>query len=319
MTSLAELLANTQRFLQPGAFCFQGSTYPLLFFTGFLSKVTYQKEYALQHIDLTEVDLKSFCSSLSMSFLGQSIIYWCKDSSVLSETAQKQWYNFIAQYQGPHTILFFAPSSITVQTSLGSITLPDTIQIGEYQQLYTMLFDKKFSNLFIKKLFQRHSSVPLEVACLLMEYQYIAGKTGDLFLEHWLDKLISEKRSLFTLSNYFFAKQSKQFFALWANLVEDYPPEFWVSYWAEQLWQAFCFVLYARKQSLLEAKKITNRLPFSFAQFLWQSYTLKELTHAHQFLYTIDYNLKNGGSAAFLELFYIKFFANQFSSVDDLQ
>jgi hypothetical protein len=44
----------------------------------------------------------------------------------------------------------------------------------------------------------------------------------------------------------------------------------------------------------------------------WSLLKLDELQKAYQFLYTLDYRLKNGGSNAALELFYGMFFESRF-------
>ena len=60
-----------------------------------------------------------------------------------------------------------------------------------------------------------------------------------------------------------------------------------------------------------DAKQISFRLPFTFVQKDWRSYSIRELKNAHQFIYTLDYDFKHGSTMAF-DLFFSKFFSNQF-------
>ena len=67
-----------------------------------------------------------------------------------------------------------------------------------------------------------------------------------------------------------------------------------------------------QKRDVVQAKKMSFKLPFSFIQSDWKRANLQELKQAHQFLCTVDYNLKTGGGDYGLELMYEKFFLGQF-------
>ncbi|HJZ23345.1 MAG TPA: hypothetical protein VJ201_02720, partial [Candidatus Babeliales bacterium] len=58
--------------------------------------------------------------------------------------------------------------------------------------------------------------------------------------------------------------------------------------------------------------KAQYKLPFSFINRDWLLCNLTELRNAHQFLSTMDFRLKNGGSELGLEHFYGQFFENKF-------
>ena len=61
-----------------------------------------------------------------------------------------------------------------------------------------------------------------------------------------------------------------------------------------------------------QAKTMAFRLPFSFIQTDWKKYAPAELRAAHDFVYGMDHQLKNGGDAFCFDLFYSKFFSGQF-------
>ena len=71
--------------------------------------------------------------------------------------------------------------------------------------------------------------------------------------------------------------------------------------------QALIYVQRARREGMLEAKKGTYRLPFSFLNKDWQKYSPDSLVAAHDALYRFDYNLKHGGTVNGLELWYHRF------------
>src|SRR5205807_225901 len=113
---------------------------------------------------------------------------------------------------------------------------------------------------------------------------------------------------------YFFSKQKSNFFSLWGELRLQYPDEFWVVFWSEQLWQAIVFCEEASRNGAARAKSLVNRLPFSFMQKDWQSYKNDELISAHDFLYSIDYSLKNSAGTFGIDLFVHKFIHKDFDA-----
>ena len=146
----------------------------------------------------------------------------------------------------------------------------------------------------------------------MMAYQATVGRKYQDFFADWLDKLIIPQKSFFTLSQYLFARRPQLFFEQWNACKGEYPPEFWIAYWSEQIWQAMLYVQRARTQGVMEAKKGTYKLPFSFLNKDWSHYTPATLAAAHEALYCFDYNLKNGGTGNGLELWYHKFIKSSF-------
>ncbi|MBA2306801.1 hypothetical protein H0W26_01550 [Candidatus Dependentiae bacterium] len=115
------------------------------------------------------------------------------------------------------------------------------------------------------------------------------------------------EQSLFTMAQYFLAQQPTLFFQQWKQCSDTYPHEFWVAYWSELLWQAALFIMRAKSQGHVEAKKAAFRLPFSFINKDWQLYSADTFIAAHGFLYECDYGLKHGEHSFGLELFFHKF------------
>ena len=142
----------------------------------------------------------------------------------------------------------------------------------------------------------------------MMLYQSLVGRNMPLFFKQWYARLITPQKSLFTLSQYFFARQFQPFLKLWKSCEAEFPQEFWVVYWSEQLFHAALFVHRARTKGYSVAKEEAHKLPFSFINNDWQNYTEAQLTTAHQQIYQLDYDMKHGAEYG-LELFYHKFMA----------
>jgi hypothetical protein len=171
----------------------------------------------------------------------------------------------------------------------------------------------------VKKVYKEQQKIPLDTACMMMEYMSVfylqddASSAHELLFSRLLEKISKPEQSLFVVSQYFFAKESVNFFAAWHAVATDFPVEFWTTYWSEQLWQASLFVAQVKELGPLGARKGINRLQFSFMQRDWKKYTARELCAAHNFLYSVDYGLKNGYATHGLELFFEHFLQGTFA------
>jgi len=93
---------------------------------------------------------------------------------------------------------------------------------------------------------------------------------------------------------------------------DAYLPPFWANFWADQIWRAYVFCDLMKQKKYAEAKKAQYKLPFSFVNRDWSSYSATELRNAHHFLSNLDFKLKNGASEIGLEYFYLQFFNSKF-------
>lgn len=295
-----------------GIWCFQGSDYPLLFFTLFFRRLEALQSKKYQMIDGAESEFPELCAQLATSFLGQTSSYWLKNISSSDARTKK----LLFSYQGPHQLAFFIDEEVTIEQSLAMvIKIESTVTKEQYQELYTWLYGQAAHQTTLDSLFAKQAIMPLETACLLMQYQPVVGRHLKDFTEQIVEKLVVPEKSLFLLSQLFFSKNSSEFFKLWHLVEIDYPQEFWVVYWSEQLWQAYIFIQALPTQGPVEAKKLVYRLPFSFMQKDWKLYKSTELINAHDFLYTLDHYNKNGAGSYGLEVFYHKFLHGHFKRI----
>lgn len=291
--------------------CFRADVYSALFFSLLIQ--TLKKKIMLQTIDVEHYSFDEIKRMMSSSFLGQNYFYWLKDMSNDNQTIIKMQ-SFFSKYSGPHTIIFFAKNGFAKELSeIIYIDLPQVIDVQIYQKLLELFFPVQlFDKAFFSKFFQKYSQVSLDQACLIMQYQMTLGRKFEQFLYEWADRIISPDYSLFVLSQNLFAQEYQAFFTLLEKFKGEYPDEFWVVFWAEQLWQAILYVSKAAQQNPIEAKKYVNRLPFSFMNKDWKRFPVSFLVKAHQELYLTDYMLKNSNNDYALELWYHKFFLRKF-------
>ena len=157
-------------------------------------------------------------------------------------------------------------------------------------------------NLF-QKIFQDRKSLSRDAASIIMNYASILSvQQVKQFITEWVDILIMPERSLFTLSTLFFSKDIVPFLILWKSFKQTYSVHFWISYWSDQLFRAYHYICAKRVQKIVYAKKFAYRLPFSFIQRDWKNYSPEQLSKAHQKLYDLDFNIKQGIDEQFLDL-----------------
>ncbi len=300
---------------------FYGPEFPSLFFTILKDKLKQQTNNTIYFLDIKNLEQSSIKSTLETSFLGSSSVYWLGDLTLLSEQDTKFWLNYFKDYSGPHTVLFFiSDTNPQLQQLLQNkskeqifVKLEPTIDKNSYINFYKFFLNQNIDPSFVENLFSARSLIPLDIASILFNYQSLLGKKHEAFFSDWADKIVISEKSLFTLSQHFFAKNNTQFFELWAQVKDTYPDEFWVAYWSDQLWNAIFYIQYMRANMTKEAKYI-NRLPFAFIQKDWKKCAFYELQTAHEFLYQIDYGLKNGTATNGIDLWLFKYFNNQFLS-----
>lgn len=292
---------------------FTGSTYPVLFFSLLKNYIEKNFPSRLRTIDGTSINIEHLKGELSVAFLGSNLFYWVGNLEDFETKVKKKFIQIAASYEGPHCLFLFSEKkefNAEINKKLKLVELPHELTFEEWESFSGYFFPVKKNSIVLQRIFKKiNKSLSLDTACLLAHYSsLISSATLPVFMDQWLESLIAPDKSLFLLSTYFFAKKSKSFFTLWHELKDDYPAQFWIAYWSEQIFRAANFVRLARNQKFLEAKKIGYRLPFSFIKTDWRTISAQDLAQAHNFLYEVDYRLKNGSDDFCLDLFYFNFF-----------
>lgn len=308
--------AKPDFFANKSVICLRGTTslYPALFFSAVKQELKQKGAVRFEPIDLQEHNEATIKSQLATSFLGSQSVYWFGDFDALDEKSSAAWQRYINAYNGPNCIIFFTSKDITLPSHALSVEVPSTVTKSGFAQ---MLEREKPGSVahyaaIITQVFTRVDALPLDTAYALIRYIHLIGTSQQEFVRTWLDALVVPEKSLFDLSSLFFAKDSKKFFILWQKCADEYPPVFWATFWSEQMWRAYNFVLLSQQQQFAQAKRVGFRLPFSFIQRDWKKHTPQELRAAHACMYAVDYNLKNGSDEIALDLFYSKYFNGGF-------
>lgn len=303
-------VSKDQNFLdQYPCVIFTGSVYPLLFFTHLAITLNKKRSGFITTYDLMDHDESQARAQLQTTFLGMQRFFWCGSIAGLEAAAQKRWRRFLDTYTGPNTILYFDEDRTDFNEKALVVALPTSIDKKLFPLICSFIgLSTSKAEGFSQALFDRVKSISFENSCLLAQYASLLGIKIDDFFDQWFDKIVISDSSLFTLSQYFFAQDTKAFFPYWAKVQHQYSEPFWISFWSEQLFRAHAFVYYMSKRKRAEANRVSYKLPFSFMQRDWKKYNLVKLKDAHDKLYNLDYQFKNGTASYGLDLFYIKFF-----------
>lgn len=242
-------------------------------------------------------------ASLQSTFLGNEAWYWLGADEYLSKKAAETWYNYLALYQGPNKLFFFTKHTMRATKTCAVVSIPAEVGYPLFLEIARMMGVQLPS--FADHIYRFHKVIPVETAVLLIQYGSVVGKNGERFVQEWLHQLIVPEVSLFALSQAFFARQSRTFLRQWKQIESQYGTSFWISFWAEQLWQAYAYIRLHKAGKVMEAKQVGYRLPFSFKNRDWRSHAPDALQLAHHRLYELDFHVKNGGSETALDLLLI--------------
>ncbi|MFC1841635.1 hypothetical protein ACFLYA_01055 [Candidatus Dependentiae bacterium] len=303
-------------------FRLQGGQYPLLFFSFLMKKLKQIIPFDIETIHLDTEKESIAKSKIATTFLGQKKLYWLENISDLKSKDRSKWVKTLQPYCGPNIVAFFSDTDVKLGAKKAIVVDLDPfvdqktfLKLSEFcSELLTKSFAKIFSTSTGLRAgpLSKNKKLTLDMFCMLMRYTFLVGKNHKEFIDTWLNKIIEPEKSLFTLSQYFFDRNAQKFFALWLNIKDDYQEQFWITFWSEQTWRACNVVQLIQAKKVADARRVSFRLPFSFMQRSWRNFNTVELKNAHDFLYKIDYSLKNGGDPFSLDLFYAKFLNRQF-------
>ncbi len=290
-------------------------SYPLLFFSHLLRN-QHNDADQMVCLDVAQRKEQEIKAQLETSFLGMKRTYWLGALHQLNKKKAQDLLVYLHGYHGPNRILVAVSDELIkpYQKKTGVIEMvavPTYITRGVFVQLFTYFVREpnQMDKRYIEQLYMRTDKINLDIACVLMHYLQVMGSKAQDFFAHWLDQLVVPETSLFKLSQYFFAQQKTTFLKKWHDIKDEYPDQFWISFWSEQLWRGLFYCQAMQKRDIAHAKKIGYRLPFSFLQKDYRLYKIDQLQQAHQWLYDLDVSLKNGGDPIGLDIFLSRFFA----------
>ena len=311
---LAKLLdINTFTSYQDHVIYFTANTYPFNFFKLFFNFLNKQHRIKTTNLFINNLAEWQAClPNLEMSFLGQKSYYWLHELGLDAKNKQAI-YKYLANYQGPHTILIFVNSDDlnSNQKNIINLELKTNKELASLVRLLPGANYLRITN-FIKQV-QDKLGVQLNIDqfCILIQYGLLVRDLDEFDLK-WVYQVIDLEQSLFDLSKHFLFRDSAAFYKSWATVSTTYPEQFWITFFSEQLFRAHWFIVYQKEQNFRLAKQIGFRLSFNFMKNGWRYLDPNLLLKAHDFLYQADYQIKNGGSELWLEAFFNKFFKSDF-------
>jgi len=242
-------------------------------------------------------------AQITSSFLGmtQTMIVLNHHEGKLREL-DRRLMETITSYQGPHRLLVIIPPA-QVRTCKGHevIEMPSQLDrslsalvmscaTGERESLATAPTCESFDQ-----------------ACMFGIGSSLVGKQGSAWLA---ESLMPESQgSLFVLAQHLFGREARQFYHAWPQWKAQYPDEFWISFWSERMWQAYVWITSQKNNALRDMASSLKGLPFRFMKRDWQYIKPEQCVKALDYLYSFDYQLKNGGSSAPFELMFHLFLA----------
>ncbi|MBN2267002.1 MAG: hypothetical protein JW725_01525 [Candidatus Babeliaceae bacterium] len=243
--------------------------------------------------------------------IGGSKLIWLGDTSA-SEVMTKKVADLLSKgYAGPHKIAFFVDSKRRLsgfgREHVLAVNTDDELDRECMNLLGSFFWPSLDMQFFLPSGGFPVKNFTLDDACMLLRYQVLG--VWDRVEACWLSRLLPADRSLYTLGQYFFARDVKRFMAAWWDIRFLYPPEFWIVFWLDLLWQAWLTVTTMRAGGTVDRRQ-SYRLPFSFLQRDWKRYQARDLVVAHNALYGVDYTLKAGGNEHVLEHFLCRFVMN---------
>ncbi len=299
---------------------FTGNEYQGIFIPFFLKRVQSIKNITINYIDIDNTDINIVKSKLEMSFLGQKSYFWLGNLSDISEKKRKELNNYLNSYAGNNIIFAFTNSDLIDEKKNNFVIDCDFVFNFEQLKNLVIFFDPNISKntlYSLEKLFKNLKKINLDQAYILNRYTILLGTKTEEFTNKWRDKVLTFDESIFNLSKHFFSKDTKSFYNSFDTMSKEYQSIFWISFWSEQLFRSWAYLNFKMAKNEVEAKKIAYKLPFSFINYDWKKTSISELANAHNFIYNIDYNMKNGSSEASLDLFYCKFLSGCFKSTSN--
>lgn len=297
---------DSDHVLKKPVICFTGNAYPISLFSLF-DRILHEA---------TVLDMSAMPSvyqpQLETLFLGQRCTYVVRSSDEISSNVQSAWIAYLSSYRGPHTVwCYFSEMSAKKPATWQVVTIPAHIDRRLFAFILAWMGVPASSMALVEQLYQYERLLSLDSALLLARYALVLGSKSEEFIKEWVPQLVMSEGSLFSLSQSFFAKQNKQFFRQWSQAVDYYVPQFWITFWSEQLWRAAMYIQLSVIGDYEGARRVGYRLPFSYLKRDWKNYRISDLSRAHNQLYKIDYRLKHGAHIAELDFFFEDFFSNQ--------
>jgi hypothetical protein len=203
----------------------------------------------------------------------------------------------LSSYNGEHACIVVTPPTQALSFTLPhqSVAFPDKVDQSLLSLLFTLAdCESSKAAYFAQKISMHVRDIPLATACSLAWYPSVIGQASDAWCKNWLPHLVPHNHSLFNLSSALLARDKRMFYQLWVALREQYPPEFWLTFWSDLLWNAHYFLLLVKEMSAEQAAKHTKYLPFAFIRGGWRKHSVEQCAQQVERLASFDFLYKRG-------------------------
>ncbi len=305
--------ASQPQFWQtPKAIVFRGESYPVLFFARLFTHLQEQGMPKRDTLVLSTTPPVEVQRTLAQSFLGQSNVYWLGEAPAKPTKKDEKLLDYLAHYAGPHTIAYFVHTDAKgVGPQALQVTLPQGLSERRFRELGKLFAGDgalRHGDV-ITKVYMHSMEIGLDAACMLYDYLELLGtRSADAFIAQ-LPKILEPQTSLHALSKAFLECKGREFFTLWSQVQGNYSTMFWLTFFSEQLWQAYHVVGLQQAGKLHDAKRVGYRLPFSFFKTTWRKVQPQILAKEHALLYQGDFAIKQGSSFPVLDYFFSAHFS----------
>ncbi len=296
----------------PRSIVFRGDSYPVLFFARLFSHLQKNGMPKRETLVLATTQPVETERTLAQSFLGQSNVYWLGEAPAKPTKKDEKLLGYLEHYAGPHTIAYFVHTDAKgIGPHALQVTLPKGLSEHRFRDLGNTFASGSAlrHNDVIAKIFMHSMEIGLDAACMLYDYlELLSARTAGDFMTQ-LPKILEPQTSLHALSKAFFERKGREFFSLWSQVQGNYSTMFWLTFFSQQLWQAYHVVKLQQAGKLHDAKRVGYRLPFSFFKTTWRKVQPNALAQEHALLYQGDYAIKQGSSFPVLDYFFSAHFS----------
>lgn len=271
---------------------------------------------SLSSVSLRDHSVEEVKKNLAASFLGQQLFYWLYDLENIPKQALANIFNYLMSYNGPHVIIMasFAESIVVPEWHGYSVRFPADMNKEEIKAFCATWYKGDAIHKNIEHFFTGYTHVPFNHFASAFPYIRLLGRT----LVHDFEKkylpriLATDAISLFSFMDLFWHKNIRSFYEQWNRVKLLYGNQFWIAFWSEQLFRAYCYAECMKNGHTTIAQQISARkLTFFYIKTAWKTSDTLLLKELHDHVYTLDYVSKNGGIGEMLEYIYMKWFSQQ--------
>lgn len=281
---------------------------PLLF-----THICVNKSIALHTLSVREKSLREIKELLESSFLGQSNWYGIWDVELSAKNVVQPLLEYLRMYKGPHTLIvcFSADFIIPIELKKSTVMLPVELTLQQCVELCAELPARICNVQTLQSMIRGETHISLAQFLTFVVYAPVLGRTlVPVFKTQYLPRIVkAEMGSLFTFTDYFWQKNVSVFYVQWSQLKDLYAPQFWLAFWSDQFFRAYCYTYAMKdKQTVLAQQFATRKLSFFYLKTGWQKVNTESLMVLHDMIYRIDYTSKTGGTTDMLEYLYQHWF-----------